>query len=252
MSSVLDFLIIAATAALAARLQFSGLRLRYRAFFSFLLFEVLRGIAFAPLNQAGHTYYRVWTITEPMEWFLFVLVVLEIFSLALQDYPGLATVGRWSLVVAVGIALVAAAATVFAPSHASEQSQLMTYYYLAERAVYFSLAIFLLTILALLTRYPVVLNRNIIVHSLVFSLYFLFITFIYHLMNTSGLRVINLVRYSIESANLGILFVWLALLRPAGEQRKQQLRPHWMPGREEELVGQLNRMNLALQSLIGQ
>jgi hypothetical protein len=36
------------------------------------------------------------------------------------------------------------------------------------------------------------------------------------------------------------------MLNTAGEQRQQRLRPVWMPGREEELVSQLNSLNVAL------
>jgi hypothetical protein len=35
-------------------------------------------------------------------------------------------------------------------------------------------------------------------------------------------------------------------LTPAGEIRKVRLRPQWMPGKEEELVSQLNHLNAAL------
>jgi len=35
-------------------------------------------------------------------------------------------------------------------------------------------------------------------------------------------------------------------LNRAGEVRQLTLRPQWMPGREEELVSQLNHLNVAL------
>ena|SRR5579871_2950046 len=250
MGSALDYLIIAATALLAARIYLSGLRGRYRSLFLFLIFEVLRGCAFAPMAPAGRAYYWTWICTEPMEWLLYILVVLEIYALVLRDYRGLATAGRWCLMFAIVVALFAAGASLLAPSNYTQQSPLVAYYYYAERAVYFSLVVFLLTILGLLMRYPIVLNRNIIAHSLIFCAYFLSITIIYQLLVSNGFRVMPLVRYSMDLLNLGILGAWLLLLNRAGEKRKQQLRPSWMPGEEEELVGQLNRLNLAMQSLI--
>ncbi len=251
MSSTLDFLIIAASVVLAVRLSLTGLSRRYRAFFALLVFEVIRGVAFAPLNSGGREYYRLWVLTEPVEWLFYVTAVLEIYSLVLEHYRGLLTVGRWCLMTAVGIALVAAAGTLLAPSHYSHQSPLMTYYYLAERAVYFSLVVFLLTILALLLQYPIVLSRNIIAHSFIFSLYFLCVTFSYHLLTTRGFQAIAIVTYSMKTANLLVLGAWLARLTKAGEQRRQQFRPSWMPGQEDQLVTQLNQLNLAIQQLLG-
>ncbi|HVN06181.1 MAG TPA: hypothetical protein VMT86_17285 [Bryobacteraceae bacterium] len=245
-----DAFMIAVTAMLAVRLCLSGLSRRYRSFFLFLILEFARDLALLPLNPSGAAYYKVWVLTEPMEWLFYALVVLEIYSLVLADYRGLYTAGRWCLMLAVGVSLACAALTLAAPVHSVQQSQLMTYYYVAERAVYFSLAVFLLTILALLMRYPIVLNRNIIAHSLIFSTYFLVCACSYQLLSAGGFRMIGVVRLAITLLNVGTLGAWLVALTQAGEQRRQQLHPSWMPGREEELVGQLQRLNFALQGLI--
>ena len=122
----------------------------------------------------------------------------------------------------------------------------MAYYYVAERAVYFSLVVFLLTILVLLMRYPITLNRNAITHSVVFSVYFLSNTAIFLLLSTRGFGVIRIATYGTQAVNLIALGTWLAMLNTAGEQRQQRLRPVWMPGWEEELVSQLNSLNVAL------
>ena len=208
--------------------------------------DLLRAAAVEFLGVRSNAYQKFWVLTEPLEWIFYVLVVLEIYSLVLEDFQGLATVGRWSLIAAVSVSLLASALSLLAPSHYAAQSRLMAYYYLAERAVYLSLVVFLLTILGLLMQYPIVLRRNIIAHSLVFSIYFLTSTVIYLLLTMAGFRMIAVVRYSIEAVNLGAVGAWLWLLNPAGEAHKQRLRPAWMPGQEEALVGQLNSLNAAL------
>lgn len=246
---VFNILIVAGDLLLAFRLFRSGLFRHYRSFFGFLVFEALRGMVMAALNSSSFAYQRVWVLTEPLEWLMYVVVVLEIYALVLKDYRGLATAGRWSLIAAVAISMIAAALTLLAPWHASHQSRLMTYYYLAERAVYFSLAIFLVTILVLLMRYPIVLTRNIVAHSVIFSIYFLSGTVLYQLLNLGGMRVLSVVSYGLAMVNLAVLGGWLLLLNPAGEDRKQQMRPAWMPGREEDLVLQLNNLNMALLRL---
>lgn len=246
MPHILELLIVAGTAILSIRLFASGLYRRYRAFFSYLIFTTLHDGVLAVPRPDGKLYYQIWIRTEPVEWLFFALVVLEVYALVLQDYKGLSTVGRWALIAAVAVALLASGLSVMAPSQYSGQNPLLTYYYVAERAVYFSLAVFLLTILGVLMQYPISLNRNILVHSIVFSVYFLAYTVIYLLLSTHGKSVLSAVRLALDAFTLGALATWLAMLNPAGELRKQSLRPAWMPGREEELVSQLNHLNAAL------
>ena len=122
-----------------------------------------------------------------------------------------------------------------APSQLTSQGHLMRTYYVAERAVYFSLAVFLLSILWFLLQYPITLSRNIIVHSLVFSVYFLGNTVLYLLLSMRGFGKGSLVvvTYALDAITLAAVGAWLVLLNPAGEMRKLSLRPQWMPGREE-------------------
>lgn len=245
-SSVINILIVVASALLSARLYFSGLHRRYRAFFLFLVFFTAIDIPFAILSPSSNAYQKLWILTEPISWFFYAWVVLELYSLVLEDYKGLYTAGRWLLFAAILVALLVSAVTLAIPNHFTSQTHLMTYYYTAERAVYTSMFVFLLTILALLLRYPIVLNRNSVVHSVVFSVYFFSNTVIFLLLSTFGFRELSVASYAIQAANLGALAVWLALLNPAGERRPQKLRPAWMPGHEDKLVAQLNNINAAL------
>ena len=189
MAGILDWLMVAGTAILGVRLFALGLHRRYRVFFYYLIFATLRLGVFASIPQGSNAYQKIWVLTEPLEWLLYVLVVLEIYALVLQDYRGLSTVGRWVLVAAVVVALLASGISLMAPSQ-STQSHLMRYYYVAERAVYFSLVVFLLSILGLLMQYPITLSRNIVVHSMVFSVYFLCNTVLYLLLSMRGYAVI--------------------------------------------------------------
>lgn len=246
MAGVINFSIVVGAVLLSGRLYLSGLHRRYRAFFLFLIFFTLQSVVYALLGPRSGAYQKVWVLSEPIEWFLYVWMVWELYALVLHDYRGLYAVGRWSLIVAVSAGFLASGFTLIIPSHFTRQGHLMTYYYVAERAVYFSLAVFLVTILFLLTRYPITLNRNAIVHSVVFTVYFLSNTIVFLLISTRGQQALQIANYAIQAVNVGALATWLALLNPAGEQRPQRLRPAWMPGQEDKLVSQLNTLNLAL------
>lgn len=249
MATVINASVAGGAAWLIVRLYLFGLHRRYRAFFVFMTLFALENASCAVLNTRSAIYQKVWILTQPIEWFLYACVVLELFSLVLQDYQGLSTVGRWSLIAATSVALVASVLSLAVPSHTTVQGQLMAYYYVAERAIYFSLVVFLLTILALLTRYPITLNRNIIVHCMVFSIYFLTNTAIFVLLSTRGYRMIRIAVYGTQAVNLAALGIWLAMLNSVGERRPQRLRPVWMPDQEEKLSRELNSLNMALLRL---
>jgi hypothetical protein len=246
MAGTINVLIVVGATLLSARLYFLGLHRRYPAFVLFLMFFGMQSAVLTVLSRTSGAYQRVWLLTEPIEWILYVWVVLELYSLVLRDYPGLYSVGRWSLIVAISAALLTSGFSLIVPSHSTQQGRLMAFYYIAERAVNFSLVVFLVTILLLLTWYPITLNRNTIIHSLVFSVYFISNTAIFVLLTTRGFGMIRIAGYVIQAVNLGALGIWLAMLNTAGEQDRQKLRPGWMPGREEELVLQLNGLNIAL------
>ena len=245
MAHIFDLLIVAGTAILSVRLFATGLRRRYRVFFYYLIFATLQAGVAACLTPGGRAYQKFYVLTEPLQWLFYVLVVLEIYALVLQDYRGLSTVGRWALITAVLVAVLASGMSLMAPSQFS-QSRVMTFYYVAERAVYFSLLVFLLSIHGLLLQYPITLSRNIIVHSMVFSVYFLGNTVLYLLLSMSGSGYMPVVVSAVPLITLAAIGAWLVRLNPAGETRKLRLRPEWMPGREEVLVSQLNNLNAAL------
>jgi hypothetical protein len=243
-STILNLLIVACTAVLSMRLYSSRLSRRYRAFFSYLIFCVVQIGLLAAFNVRSGWYQKVYILSEPLSWILCAWVVIELYSLVLDDYRGLSTVGRWTLMVAMAVALMASAASFLVPSRGPGQSsRLLPYYYATERAVYFSLVVFLLAILFVLLHYPITLRRNIIVHSIVYSVYFLSNTVIYVVLSTLGYGTVQTVDYALQAVTLASLGAWLVLLNPAGEQRKARLRPDWMPGQEAELVQQLASLN---------
>jgi hypothetical protein len=243
---IINLVILAGTALLGVRLLTSGLHRRYRAFFWYLVFYTLQTGILMSLNIRSDLYQKIYILTEPISWIFFALVVLELFSLVLADYHGLYTIGRWALVVAVTLAVIASVLMIMLVPSTVRQSHLMSYYLVTERAVYLSLLVFLFTILCLLLQYPLTLSRNVVTHCLVYTFYFLGNAIFFLLLSVKGRQMVVHVRYAILVSSVGALGAWLALLSPKGEERKVTVRPAWMPGREEELVNQLSSLNAAL------
>jgi hypothetical protein len=244
---VLNALIVAGTGALSVRLYLMPeLSKRYRAFICYLVFYTLQTGTLMILSRGSDLYEKIYVVSEPVAWILCAWVVLELYSLVLHDYQGLYTVGRWALLAAITLAVVASGIILALPSHVTQHSRVLVYVYLAGRSVYFSLMVFLLTILYFLMQYPVRLPRNIAVHSVIFSIYYLSNTVIFLLLSMLGGKSLSRARYVLLGITLASVGAWLVMLNPVGEKRMLRLRPDWMPGSEEDLVTQLNSLNAAL------
>jgi hypothetical protein len=254
------WLTIAGYLLLFIRLRIAGLHRCYRFFCLYLLFRVLRALLLIGVPWgvkqlerrpnvpfATNAYGWVWILTEPALWIFWVLVVLELYSLVLQNYKGIASLGRWvllaGLVVAVGISFLTLPADL---SNPAEKYPIVRQFLVIGRGVASSLVIFLLVISCFLAWYPVPLSRNVVVHCIVYAGYFLSTTLALLLRNLLGHTVTQVVSILMSCVTLVCLLIWICLLNREGESAKVRLRPRWAQDQEEELVGHLAAINSTL------
>jgi hypothetical protein len=228
----------------ALKLFRSGLYRRYRFFFVYLVFRVPYGICVLVLDVKSGLYQKFWTVTAPLFWLLYILVVFELCGLILEKHKGLYTLGRWAMYLGITVAVTLSLLSLLphiTPA-TPQRSRIMGYILATERGVDFSLAIFILLILFFLTRYPVPLTRNVVVHSVVFSLFFLSNTLGLLLRSVFGLHVspeINLFLMGISSA---CVVAWLVLLNAKGEKVQVTTR-QFGRGDEARILLQLDSLN---------
>jgi hypothetical protein len=222
----------------------SGLYRRYRFFFVYLVSLVPYGICLLVLDVHSGLYQKFWAVTAPLFWLLYILVVFELCGLILEKHKGLYTLGRWAMYLGVVVAVTLSVLSLvphITPA-TPQESTIMGYILATERGVDFSLAIFILLILLFLSRYPVPLSRNVVVHSVVFSLFFLSNTLVMLLYSVFGLHVnseINLFLMGICSA---CMVAWLVLLNAKGEKVRVSTL-HFGRGDEERILHQLDSLN---------
>jgi hypothetical protein len=256
----LSWLTIVGYAVLYVRLRRQGLERVYRVFAAYLLFRAARSVALtlAPFawytaqhrpyeRFANNVYAWTWTLTEPAVWVLHVLVVLELYSLVLQNYKGIASMGRWAVFAGLGIAVTLSSVTLSSElAHSAQHYAVLRSYYVVSRGLDASLVIFLLFITAFLAWFPVPLNRNVVLYSLVYALYFITGTLTDLAINLRGVAAWNAVYIAVNLVDLLCLGVWIALLNRAGESKTVVVRHTWTPQREEILVQQLAAINSSL------
>jgi hypothetical protein len=236
---------ILANAIAALRLYLLGLHRVYRFFFAYLVFAVARSLLLLPFNVRGATYGIIYLVTAPVLWLFYVLVVLELYSLVLRNYAGIHSLGRWALYGALVFSVAVSILTLI-PSWVNEPYWLLFVATTVERGVVFSLVIFLLLILLFLSRYPVMLNRNIIVHCVVYAVFFLGISMTILVRNVVGHEVMRQVNTAVMALSAACYLVWIFFLTREGETRVTMLRRNWTPVDEQRLIGQLDQINATL------
>ena len=231
----------------ALKLFRSELYRRYRFFFVYLVSLVPYDICLLVLDVHSGLYQEFWTVTTPLFWILYVLVVFELCGLILEKHKGIYTLGRWAMYLGIAVAVILSLLSLLPHITPAtlQRSRIMGYILATERGVDFSLAIFILLILLFLSRYPVLLSRNVVVHSVVFSLFFLSNTLGLLLYSVFGLHIngeINLFLMGICSA---CMVGWLVLLNTKGEEvRLSTLQ--FGRGDEERILLELDSLNETL------
>ena len=236
---------IVANATAALRLYQLDLNRVYRFFFAYLVLTTARSLVLLPFKLESNTYALIYLATLPILWVFYILIVLELYSLVLQNYSGIYSLGRWTLYGALLFSITVSVLTLL-PSWGNEASRLLFWCTTVERGVDFSLVIFLLLILIFLSRYPVALNRNIIVHCVVYTVFFLGTSMTILVRNVVGHELMSQLNSVLQVISAACYLVWIFFLTRAGESRITMLRHNWSPDDEQRLIEQLNNINATL------
>jgi hypothetical protein len=245
----LQILALVGSGLAAVRLFRNGLYLRYPALCSYLAFRVVSGaIPFVFENSShGGAYFILYVGTQPFIWMFYILMVREVYGLALASHRGIHTLGRWAMYIAIGVSVMLSFMSILAriTPKTPQRSRFIGYIFAVDRGVNFALVLFILLILFFLSRYPVPLSRNVVRHSAILFLYFL--------SNTTGILLRSIygpgaVSIHISTALLGVatlvILGWLFLITPGGEQIRKVLGI--APEQEQRILQQLESLNATL------
>jgi len=199
------------------------------------------------LNIRSHAYFHFWEVTQPLHWLLEILLVGELCGTVLARYRGIRTLGRWmmygSMLSSVAISILSLLPRIQSPM--SSRSRTLLLITAGGRGVNLALAIFLLLMLILVSRCPVRLNRNVMLNTVVFSVFFLSNTLGATLHQLFDLRL----GWALDTCLGGIACMcavaWLLFLTPAGEEARCDWL-HFNPDYEQRMLGQLDSLNRAL------
>jgi hypothetical protein len=240
---------IALLAVLVFRLAQTGLARHYIWFYALLWVSLLQAVVVAAFKPNPNTdwYAEFYLLTQPLLWFLYIVTVLELYGAILREHPGIATLGRRTLMAGLVVAVAVSGLTLQADLQGpSTNARILVYYGVVERGIAFSLVVFLVIMLLFLARYPIPLKRNLAVHAIVYSVFFLSSALALFVMNVTGFEVRRMVSTALLAIADACLVAWLVLLRPAGEEQTVVLRQRLTPQDEVRLLEQLEALNASL------
>ncbi|HWF07695.1 MAG TPA: hypothetical protein VG297_04475 [Bryobacteraceae bacterium] len=188
----------------------------------FLAAEALQNLVILPIPPRSTLYGTVYMLSTPVLWILAYLVVLELYRLILEDYPGIASVGRKAVSWAMGLAIVVSVAYAIPDLRISGgKFPVLRLYFVAERSIVLGLLLFLVLIQLFLFRYRLRLSRNRMIYATGYALYFGVGVAQDIIYTALGIRVVYTVDLWIVVAAGMILLGGAALLSRKGEVRVQ-------------------------------
>ncbi|MDQ6664980.1 MAG: hypothetical protein M3Z23_11370, partial [Acidobacteriota bacterium] len=186
----------------------------------------------------------------PLMWLLYILVVRELYSLIFEGYQGIYTVTRWSMYAAwtLSICLAIVSSTLTWRSNAGISTRV--YYFQIERGIVFGLVLFIPVALFFLSRYPIQLHRNIIVHCFLYSVLFLTDAAALLLDALSPTGISHFANLLLVAFSGCCYLAWALLLTRKGEERNVVVHHRANPAEEDRLLQQLSAMNHTLLQVI--
>jgi hypothetical protein len=227
-----------------------GLVRRYRFFASylFIIFFELVVLLVVPKNES--IYFEVYVGLEAFVWTAQVLVVLELFSLVVNRYPGIARSARTFIWFAFGAAfLLSTAFAVLNPGITNSEFPVLQQYMLIARVISFTVLAFLFLLLAFLLYFPIQLSRNVASYAIGYGIYFTsraLTRLIGNLVHGDYFPLLSVVSQAVV---LGCLIFWIIFLNRRGEDTDVTVGHRWSPEQTEAMRGQLDTINSVLMKV---
>ena len=226
---------------LCVRVWLTRLYRIYRFFFAYLLLAMLQSVILASVPFDSVMYLDAWLATEFLIACFYALIVLELYNTVLRDLTGIATVSRRFIKLAVALAIFVSLLLL----GLEKAVGMVGYLFLFERAIVFSLLIFVFCIMIFLLYYPVPIARNATVYAIGYCVYFLTKATAIFIWNV-GYYWARQLSTVLEVASTGCLLFWLVALSRSGEAKKVVIGHKWSSGDEERLLSQLRAINASL------
>jgi hypothetical protein len=219
----------------------------YRFFVAYLLFNAIRGLVGWSFSLESLAYRNIWRITQPIIWLLYILVVLELCSLVFKEYRGIQALGRWAVYGSLAVSVCLSTITLVpAWLHSQDPAFSLQRFLMVERGIDFGMVLLLLLILGFLILFPIQLSRNVITHSVLYSIFFMSGSMAILLVNVTGYGISIAVSCWLMAISMACLIAWMTLITRIGEVKMMAIRKPLVTASEDRLIEQLANINATL------
>jgi hypothetical protein len=231
----------------AAKLYSTGLSSKYRVFFAYLVFRTIYMACCWFFDAASNAYFFFYVAMQPIIWFFYIAMVRELFGLVLARHKGFSSLGRWAMYVVSAVSVAASAISLIhkITPETPQSSVAVGLIVAVERGLDFSLAIFLILMLFVLSWYTVPLSRNVVAHAVIYTVYFLAGGMSMILRTLFGLKNLIAMDTGVMAATCACILAWFVLLTAKGEETPVT-KPWFAPEQEERILIHLDALNAAL------
>jgi hypothetical protein len=155
------------------RLWSEGLVRLYVFLAVFLAAETVATAILLPVSPKSSLYVDIFYVFTFISWILSYLIVLELYRLILEDYPGISAVGRKAVSWSLGLGVIASIAYAIPDLRANSGAfWLLRAFVILERSVVLGILVFLVLIQLFLLRYRLRLSPNRMVYAAGYAIYF--------------------------------------------------------------------------------
>jgi hypothetical protein len=227
---------------LVIRVLVTKLFRRYPCFLGYLLVACLQALifSFVPYYSASYRYW--WLITQALLTCFCALIVLELYGLILSDLTGIARRVRRYFKISIGVAILVSLLFLLVEKTPHD---LYTGFMVFDRAIVTSLLVFVLLLTGFLVYYPIPINRNLVVYSIGYAVYFL--------AKASGLLAVNVSNtgyrvfgMAVVAASTVSMLFWLVGLSRRGEEKTLVIGHPWNREDHDKVLERLKAINARL------
>ena len=189
---------------------------------AFLAAETLQDIVLLPVRPRSDLYGWIFVSSTPLLWILAYLVVLELYRLILEDYPGIASAGRKAVSWSMGLAVIVSVGYAIPDLRAATGPfPVLHIYVIFERSTVLGLLLFLVLIQLFLVHYRLRLSPNRMIYATGYAVYFSIVVAQDVIVAALGIQVVYSFNLWIVAAGNVILLAGAVLLSRKGEVRVQ-------------------------------
>ncbi len=184
----------------------------------YLAAEMIQDLALLPFRLQTNAYLMTYLFSAPAIWILAYLVVLELYGLILEDYPGISSAGRKAVKYSMALAvLISAIYAIPDLRNTNGPFPIIRIYAVVERSTVLGLLLFLALIQLFLFHYRLRLSRNRMVYATGYAVYFGVAIGQDIVLTALGIRVGAAVSLWTVAVSGAILLAGAAVLNRAGE-----------------------------------